>query len=508
MVRTGRGGGVRQADRLRHGRHLDRCVALCRGLRADLRDRGGGRPDAGADDGHPHGGGGRRLDLPVPRRAVPGRPGKRRGRSGAGRLPPRRAADGDRLQRDAGPAEPGAFPGGVRARRRRSRWTARRCGAGFAALAGEIAAATGETARPPEEIAEGFLRIAVDNMANAIKKISVQRGHDVTALHPAMLRRRRRPACLRGGRCAGDGPGAGASLCRGAVGLRHGAGRHPGAARAAAGPAVRGRSTRPRAAAAALEDEARAEVAGQGLSDIRCEARAHLRYEGSHQPLEVAFGDRRPRCAPAFEAAHLARFGFTSPERAVQIEMVAVEAIGGAGAGAALTAGGGRGGAGGAAEGAFRRLARGAALRPRRPARRAPRSPGPAIIAEPTGTNVVAAGLGRRGSTAQGNLILERTEPVVRAGGGRDGGRSGAAGGLQQPLHVGRRPDGGDAGQYLVVGEHQGALRFLLRDLRRGGRSGGQRAACAGASGLDVGLDPHGDAAQRRRDRAGAMRSC
>ena len=49
----------------------------------------------------------------------------------------------------------------------------------FVALADEIARATGET-RQPEEVAEGFLRIAVENMANAIKQISVQRGYDVT----------------------------------------------------------------------------------------------------------------------------------------------------------------------------------------------------------------------------------------------------------------------------------------------------------------------------------------
>src|SRR6516162_5109004 len=50
---------------------------------------------------------------------------------------------------------------------------------GFAALAAEIGAATGQ--RPaPEEVAAGFLAIAVANMANAIKKISVQRGYDVT----------------------------------------------------------------------------------------------------------------------------------------------------------------------------------------------------------------------------------------------------------------------------------------------------------------------------------------
>ena len=45
--------------------------------------------------------------------------------------------------------------------------------AGFDALAARIG-------RPPEAVAEGFLRIAVENMANAIKKISVQRGYDVS----------------------------------------------------------------------------------------------------------------------------------------------------------------------------------------------------------------------------------------------------------------------------------------------------------------------------------------
>ena len=49
----------------------------------------------------------------------------------------------------------------------------------FAALATEIGAATG-TAPRPEEVADGFLAIAVENMANAIKKISIQRGYDVS----------------------------------------------------------------------------------------------------------------------------------------------------------------------------------------------------------------------------------------------------------------------------------------------------------------------------------------
>ncbi|PZR50744.1 MAG: 5-oxoprolinase, partial [Stutzerimonas stutzeri] len=49
----------------------------------------------------------------------------------------------------------------------------------FSALAVEIREKTGD-ARTPEQVAEGFVRIAVENMANAIKKISVQRGYDIT----------------------------------------------------------------------------------------------------------------------------------------------------------------------------------------------------------------------------------------------------------------------------------------------------------------------------------------
>ena len=49
----------------------------------------------------------------------------------------------------------------------------------FTELAAAIRTATGDE-RSPEQVAEGFLRIAVANMANAVKKISVQKGHDVT----------------------------------------------------------------------------------------------------------------------------------------------------------------------------------------------------------------------------------------------------------------------------------------------------------------------------------------
>jgi 5-oxoprolinase (ATP-hydrolysing) len=65
-------------------------------------------------------------------------------------------------------------PGGQRGAR-----SAGPCASKFAAMAAQIGEATGKTPTP-EQVAEGFIQIAVGNMANAIKQISVQRGHDVT----------------------------------------------------------------------------------------------------------------------------------------------------------------------------------------------------------------------------------------------------------------------------------------------------------------------------------------
>ena len=60
-----------------------------------------------------------------------------------------------------------------------ARWTPGAARDRFTRLAAQITAATGDD-RGPEEVAAGFLEIAVANMANAIKKISVQRGYDIT----------------------------------------------------------------------------------------------------------------------------------------------------------------------------------------------------------------------------------------------------------------------------------------------------------------------------------------
>ena len=102
-----------------------------------------------------------------------------RGRQSRPRLlSARRAADGHRRQSDGRQAAAALLPERVRAERRSA--AGRRGGAarGSRELATEVARATG-VERTPEELAHGCLAIAVDNMANAIKKISIQRGHDI-----------------------------------------------------------------------------------------------------------------------------------------------------------------------------------------------------------------------------------------------------------------------------------------------------------------------------------------
>ena len=80
-----------------------------------------------------------------------------------------------------GKIQPRVLPAGVRPARRRAARPRRRGERSSRALAArDRARATGAT-RTPEDVAEGFLQIAVANMANAIKRISVARGYDVTA---------------------------------------------------------------------------------------------------------------------------------------------------------------------------------------------------------------------------------------------------------------------------------------------------------------------------------------
>ncbi|ALG91036.1 MULTISPECIES: hydantoinase B/oxoprolinase family protein [Actibacterium] len=292
----------------------------------------------------------------------------------------------------------------------------------FTALAARIAAQTGAAPQTPEAVAQGFLRIAVDNMANAIKKISVQRGHDVTGYTL---------------QCFGGAGGQHACLVADALGMKR-VFLHPfaGVLSAYGMGLAEIRTMQERQVDAALSDaEAAAEalqalrhatiaeVATQGVpaAAIRTEARAHLRYEGSHQTLEVPFGPPADMQA-AFEAVHQKRFGFTSPERALFFDMVSVEAIGETGEAPAGSA------PGGGAE-AIDRIAvcfdgtfRDVPLFDRARIGAEARITGPAIITEATGTNIVEPGWAAR-VDGLGNLILERVAQKARphaAGTGAD----------------------------------------------------------------------------------------
>ena len=86
----------------------------------------------------------------------------------------------------------------------------------------------------------------------------------------------------------------------------------------------------------------------------------------------------------------------------------------------------------------------------------------------------------------------------------RHQGRSGDARSVQQPVHVDRRADGRGAAEHRLLGQHQGAARFLLRGVRRRRHAGRQRAAHAGASRLD---GPRGRDHHPRERRAGSRRA-
>ncbi len=276
----------------------------------------------------------------------------------------------------------------------------------FHKLAAQASDATGATTRSPEDLAEGFLRIAVDNMANAIKKISVQRGHDVTDYTL---------------QCFGGAGGQHACLVADALGIRR-VFLHPfagvlsaygmGLAQIRAMREIQldvplDRVEDARVALDGLSAEAIAEVEQQGVGTVNTVARAYLRYDGSHQALEVPFGSVAAM-HDAFEELHQARFGFISPDRPLLFEMVSVEAIGDTGAAPKATSASGKG----APEDHVRVHIvgedRNVPIYDRDNLDPQQRIEGPAIIKEATGTNVVEPGWSAR-SDEFGNLILERT---------------------------------------------------------------------------------------------------
>ena len=195
--------------------------------------------------------------------------------------------------------------------------------AGFETLARDMG-------KPVEEVADGFLKIAVENMANAVKKISVQRGYDVSRY------------CLTvfGGAgaqhaCAiADTLGMETCLVHPFASLLSAYGMGLADIRAARQMAVEaemGAATRLEAGATleTLGVEALGEVERQGVAerDIRVEHVAHLKVEGTDTALAVRFADEASM-RKDFAAQHRARFGFDPGDAPLVIESVAAEAIG------------------------------------------------------------------------------------------------------------------------------------------------------------------------------------
>ena len=199
----------------------------------------------------------------------------------------------------------------------------------FEQLAAEVRVATG-IRRTPEELAHGCLAIAVDNMANAIKKISIQRGHDIAGY----------VLC-----CFGGAAGQHACWVADSLGLERVLVHPLASVLSAYGMGLADvRTLRQRALEAPLEDalmpqleatvatlaaEARAELARQHLpaDRIATEARVHIRYGGTDTPLEIPAGGLA-EMIEAFATEHRARYGFVVEGRALVAAQVTVEAIG------------------------------------------------------------------------------------------------------------------------------------------------------------------------------------
>ena len=199
----------------------------------------------------------------------------------------------------------------------------------FQALAAQVQQQTGRSTTA-ESLAEGFLQIAIQNMANAIKRISVARGYDVTQYTL---------------QCFGGAGGQHACGVGDALGMRrvfvhplagvlsaYGMGLADQIAMREAAVELPLHAAGLAAAVAQLDtlgEAARHEVASQGVAHASISVRRHLhvRYQGTDTALQVACGTLAQVQAD-FEAGYRQRFAFLMPGRALVIEAVSVEAVG------------------------------------------------------------------------------------------------------------------------------------------------------------------------------------
>ena len=375
----------------------------------------------------------------------------------------------------------------------------------FAALARKIG-----DGRSPEAVAEGFLAVAVGKMAEAIKTISVARGYDVT-----------RYALNSFGGAGGQHACDVADALAITTVLIHplssllsayGMGLADISAQRAQGvdePLDAGAFARAGFVADALADSAVAEVERQGVEReaITVHRRAHLRYAGSDTTIEVPF--RAPATMRrAFERAHKQRFGFIDRAKALVIEAVSAEAVGGAARFAERT----------------RPILKGAAVTPLRETQIFSKGAwrkanvvlresmavgadldGPALVIDPNQTIVVDEGW-RASITPKNHVVLRRVESLPR----RE-----AIGSKADPVMLEIFNN-----LFMSIAEQMGVtlqntaysvnikerLDFSCAVFDRRWPSRRQRAAHAGASGLDgsFGRDDH----PRQRRGASAPATC
>ena len=204
-----------------------------------------------------------------------------------------------------------------------------------------------QTGRTPEAVAEGFIAIAVQQMANAIKKISVARGYDVTRYTL---------------QCFGGAGGQHACLVADALGMTRVLVHPLAGVLSAYGMGLADQTVSReqavecllsvdavddiRARLAALAQVARGELGQQqvGSGTVQVHQRVHVRYEGSDSALVVSLDDapaeNGARATDAqqglgwvqaiqtrFEAAYRQRFAFLMPDKRLVIEAVSVEAV-------------------------------------------------------------------------------------------------------------------------------------------------------------------------------------
>jgi len=198
----------------------------------------------------------------------------------------------------------------------------------FASLAAEIG-----DGREPAAVADGFIRIAVENMANAIKTISVQRGYDVEDyVLNSFGGAGGQHACL-----VADALGISHVLLHPLSGVLSAYGMGLAELKATRSQAVlrlldEGGLAAAEAIAAPLAEDASDELESQGVlrDGIRIAGEAHLRYLGTDSSLPVPLGSLQ-ETRSGFEDSHRQRFGFISPDKPIEIEAIEVEALGGGG---------------------------------------------------------------------------------------------------------------------------------------------------------------------------------